>query len=238
MVSSHKLITYNVGYMYRGSSISIVIPCFNEEIGIRNVLQQVPSYIDQVVVVDNNSTDNSASVARSLGATVVTETNQGYGAAYKRGLPQASGEIIVTLDGDDTYPVHEITGLLDFMLDNNSDFISASRFPLAHNETMKVVNRLGNYVLTHVTRVLFGVKIKDSQSGMWIFKRTVLEHVIPESDGMAFSEEIKINAVLSPHVTFHEKHINYQNRIGNAKLNVWGDGFLNLVFLFNKRFRT
>jgi len=82
--------------MHRGLKISVVIPCYNEEDGVRYTMGQLPACVDEVVVVDNNSTDRTAEVARSLGARVVRETRKGYGAAYQAGLPAATGDITVT----------------------------------------------------------------------------------------------------------------------------------------------
>jgi len=72
--------------MHRGRRISLVIPCYNEELGVSAVIARVPAAVDEVVVVDNGCTDRTAEVARSLGARVVVETRRGYGAAYKAGL--------------------------------------------------------------------------------------------------------------------------------------------------------
>ena len=78
-----------LGVAYRGLTISVVIPCYNEEDGIRYVLERMPPYVDEVIVVDNNCTDRTASVAASLGAQVVVERRAGYGYAYQGGFPHA-----------------------------------------------------------------------------------------------------------------------------------------------------
>ena len=90
--------------MHRGLKISVVIPCYNEQDGIRHTIGMLPPCVDEIVVVDNNSTDQTGEVAKSLGARVVFEGRKGYGAAYKAGLPAARGDVTVTLDGDGTYP--------------------------------------------------------------------------------------------------------------------------------------
>src|SRR5262245_20962609 len=78
--------------MYREKRISLVMPCLNEEQGLPQVARDLPAIVDQVIVVDNNSTDNTAAVARSFGWTVVPETRRGYGRAYKTGLAAATGD--------------------------------------------------------------------------------------------------------------------------------------------------
>jgi glycosyltransferase involved in cell wall biosynthesis len=222
--------------MHRGLKISVVIPCYNEEEGVRFVIDGLPGCIDEVVVVDNNSTDRTAEVARSLGANVVFEQRKGYGAAYKAGLPAATGDVIITLDGDGTYPSEQISELVDYLEDQNLDFISASRFPLKNPEAMNFTNKIGNNVLTIAMLVLYGTPIKDSQSGMWIFRTRVLPKLNLTSDGMPLSEEIKIEAIRAKDVAFAEYHVNYHPRVGEVKLDKWRDGFRNLVFLVKKRF--
>jgi dolichol-phosphate hexosyltransferase len=221
-------------HMLSGLSVSVVIPCYNEEAGVREVIGRMPAGVDQILVVDNNSTDRTAEVAASLGARVVPERVRGYGAAYKAGLRSATGDVLVTMDGDGTYPPEEIPGLVGHLVTGGLDFLSTSRFPLADPRAMGVTNRIGNGVLTLVCGLLFGRRLRDSQSGMWVFRRTALERVRPTSDGMAFSQEIKLEA-LRRGLRFDEVHIPYGVRSGEVKLQRWRDGWNNLTFLFRKR---
>ena len=221
--------------MQRDQRISLVIPCYNEAQGIRQVLGRVPGVVDEVVVVDNASTDATSEVARSLGAKVVLETRRGYGAAYKAGLRAASGDLVATLDGDGTYPPEHIPRLVDELLDHGWDFLSGCRFPLDDGRAMPWSNQAGNHVLTMATALLFRYPIRDSQSGMWVFRRSLLERIRLTSDGMAFSEEIKLEVLLGG-FRFGEVHIPYGEREGEVKLQKWRDGWANLTFLVRKRF--
>lgn len=221
--------------MHRNLKISAVIPCYNEENGIREVIARMPALVDEVVVVDNNCTDRTAEIARSLGARVVAERTPGYGAAYKAGLSAATGDLVVTLDGDGTYPPEEIPRLVDTLVDRGWEFLSASRFPLADRSAMQLSNRFGNWVLTVAAALLFLKPIRDSQSGMWVFRRELLDRLHLTSDGMPFSEEIKLEALLR-RCRFGETHIPYGARIGEVKLQKWRDGWDNLTFLVRKRF--
>ena len=103
--------------MHSNLSIGVVIPCCNEEEGVRGVIGRLPAVVDEVVVVDNNCTDRTAEVAASLGVRVVSERTPGHGAAYEAGLRAVQSDIVVTLDGDGTYPpeeiLHEVLGPLD-----------------------------------------------------------------------------------------------------------------------------
>ena len=224
--------------MYRGKKISVVIPCYNEQEGIARVIPSLPKSVDEVIIVDNNSTDRTQEVARSLGAKVVFEKRKGYGAAYKAGLAAVTGEITVTMDGDGTYPVEQIEECIDYFLDRNIDFLSACRFPLTNSRAMNLSNRFGNAVLTLATLVLFMRGIRDSQSGMWIYRSTLFGELRPQSDGMLFSEEIKIKALTNRRIRFDERHITYHPRIGEVKLQKWRDGMRNLLYLVKLRVRT
>jgi glycosyltransferase involved in cell wall biosynthesis len=221
--------------VYRDHSLSVLIPCYNEEEGVRQVLWRMPRVVDEVIVIDNNCTDGTAVVARSMRARVVEQRRRGYGAAYQVGMASATTDLVVTMDGDGSYPPEEIPRLVDTLLDREWDFLSGCRFPLTDGGAMEFTNRVGNWILTVATGVLFARPIRDSQSGMWVFRREALARMCLTSDGMAFSEEIKIEALLAG-LRFGEAHIPYGERVGTVKLQKWRDGFDNLAFLARKRF--
>lgn len=221
--------------MYKNIKISLVIPCYNEEASIGEILKRTPSLFDEIVVVDNASTDKTSEVAKRLGAKVVFERQKGYGQAYTAGFGAASGNIIVTMDGDNSYPIEETGRLINFLLANNFDFVSGRRFPLQEKNAMRTLNKIGNYILTLVFQLVTFRKIRDSQSGMWVFKREILKDMKLKSRGMAFSEEIKMEAILNKNIKFTEVSITYSERMGLVKLKKWKDGLINILFLFKKR---
>ena len=220
--------------MYKGQTITVIIPCLNEEQGIEQVLRRLPPLVDQTIVVDNGSTDRTSDVAKSFGAEVIREEVRGYGRAYKRGFQCATGDVIVTLDGDHSYPADAISYLLEAFLHLDTDFLSASRFPVRERKAMSFKHRFGNLVLSLAMSVLFFRWVRDSQSGMWVFRRSILDRIRLESDGMAFSEEIKVEAMRR--ASFMEISILYSSRLGEIKLNPWRDGFQNLFYLLKMRF--
>jgi glycosyltransferase involved in cell wall biosynthesis len=222
--------------MYKGQSITVIIPCLNEEQGIRSVLEAMPEFVDEVIVVDNASTDRTSQVASSLGAKVVREDVRGYGRSYKRGFSCATGDIIVTLDGDHSYPVDALSYLLEAFRHLEVDFLNASRFPVRDPRAMSFKHKIGNLILSLTMSALYFRWVRDSQSGMWVFRRSILKEMTLVSDGMSFSEEIKIEALKHPRVRFGEISIQYSSRLGEIKLNPWRDGFHNLWFLVKKRF--
>jgi len=222
--------------MYRGQKITVITPCLNEEQGIEKILGGMPEFVDEVIVVDNASTDRTGEVARSRGATVIREEVRGYGRSYKKGFAHATGDVIVTLDGDHSYPVDALSYLLEAFHHLEVDFLNASRFPVRDPRAMSLKHKIGNLILSLAMSSLFFRWVRDSQSGMWVFRRSILSAMRLESDGMAFSEEIKIEAIRNPGIRFGEISIMYSSRLGEIKLNPWRDGFQNLWFLVKKRF--
>jgi glycosyltransferase involved in cell wall biosynthesis len=222
--------------MYKAQAITVIIPCLNEEQGIEKVLRAMPEFVDEVIVVDNASTDRTSDVAVSLGAKVIREDVRGYGRAYKRGFAVATGDLIVTLDGDHSYPVDALSYLLEAFLHLDVDFLNASRFPVRDARAMSFKHKVGNLILSIAMSMLFFRWVRDSQSGMWVFRRSIIKDMKLESDSMSFSEEIKIEVLRNSRLRFGEISILYSARLGEIKLNPWRDGFQNLWFLVKKRF--
>ncbi len=219
--------------MYKDQKISLVLPCYNEEEGLQCVLPDIPPVIDEVVVVDNNCTDDTVQVATKLGARVVPESRPGYGAAYKAGFRSAQGDIIVTMDADGMYLIEPIYRLLKLLDEENYDFITCRRIPDRRRTFSSMLRYTGDVVINHAMWLTLGINLFDSQSGMWVFRKNILEKIQPTSDGMALSEELKILAFLHPEIKAAEIPVLYRDvRVGESKLNVWGDGINNLIFVF------
>ena len=221
--------------------LSFVIPTLNEEEGIVLTLSELPlrelkdmGFLCEVVVVDGQSVDRTRKNAERFGAQVVVEPLRGYGRAYKTGFGVVNGDIIVALDGDSSYFPSVVPMLVRTMVKDGVDFVSTDRFSLMDNDAMGFLHRFGNWVLGLSVRFLFSVRLRDSQSGMWVIRRGVLRRIMPESDGMAFSEEIKIRAFrLCKSI---EIPIRYRKRVGNSKVKTIMDGLNNLFYLFQLKF--
>jgi glycosyltransferase involved in cell wall biosynthesis len=216
--------------------ISIVIPTLNEAEGIGKTISNIPmetlkkmGFKIEVIVVDGGSIDGTDKIAKELGAHVIYEPRRGYGRAYKTGFREAKGDIIVTLDGDGTYPSEVLPQLIDLLIRGNLDMITTRRVP--EHGAMSRVNAFGNYVLSILIRLLLRVNFKDSQSGMWVIRRNALKDIIPRCDGMEFSEEIKIKAYLCGK-RIYEVQIPYRKRAGKPKLKNFRDGLRNLLYIF------
>ncbi len=222
--------------------VSVVIPALNEEEAIEAVVLAIPrdelrrmGFEVEVLVIDNGSEDRTAELARKAGAEVVFEPNRGYGRAYKTGFDNVQGQIIATADADLTYPVEDIPELVKLLEEENLDFITTNRFAKMESNVMSPRNRLGNSVLNLTTRLFFRIDLKDSQSGMWVFRKDLLNSMHLNSDGMPFSEELKLEACHFAKCRWREVPIEYRDRVGKVKLSGWRDGLLNLCYLFRKR---
>lgn len=221
--------------------VSIIIPTMNEEASIGVVLDTLHDAMKdfedgyEVVVVDTESKDRTVEIALSKGAKVIDEPRRGYGRAYKTGFERAEGEVIATLDADCTYPAEDIPKLVNALENEDLDFITCDRLSRLEKGVMSAKHRFGNWVLKVTTNLLFGMRIKDSQSGMWVFRKRILDKIELISDGMPLSEEVKIEAWRKG-LKAKEVPIIYRMRKGEAKIQSWEDGFRNLKFLFKKRF--
>ncbi|MCK4443161.1 MAG: glycosyltransferase family 2 protein [Thermoplasmata archaeon] len=221
--------------------ISVIVPTMNEEAAIGKVMDDVHAALEkasvsyEIMIVDTSSKDRTVEIAREKGARVIDEPRRGYGRAYKTGFKNAHGEYITTLDADCTYPAEDIPKFLEMIENENLDFISGDRLTLLKEDSMRSMHRFGNWILSTTARILFRTKLKDSQSGMWFFKRSILPGLKLTHDGMPLSEEIKLEAIIRGY-RFKEVPINYYPREGEAKIRSWGDAWLNFRFLFRKRF--
>jgi glycosyltransferase involved in cell wall biosynthesis len=218
--------------------ITVVIPCLNEEQGLPRVLKAIPPEVHEILVLDNCSTDRTAEVALEGDPRVRVvrhPTNLGYGGSYRRGLPMASGDVIVTADGDGTYPVAECLRLVGALEEGGYDFLSCTRFPLHDKRNMSLRNRFGNRLLNGLVNGIYRLRLRDAQSGMWVFRKDILARLNLTTTGMAFSHEIKIEAFTQPGIAAGEIGIPYAERIGTSKLYPFRDGVRMAMFLVRRR---
>lgn len=217
--------------MYRGMTVSVVLPCHNEAQGLRALGPAIPPYVDQLIVVDNHSTDDTANVAARLGAMVVRESRSGYGAAIQAGLAAATGDAIAILDGDNSYPIEDVQPLLDLLLDGPHDVVSGCRYPLTRPDAQPRLNVLCNALMSWLTRRLFGIRLRDSQSGLMVLTRRAAAQLPVRNPGMGFSQELKIRAWMMPGLRCGERHITYRPREGVVKFRKLYDSARNVADL-------
>ncbi len=224
------------------TEVSVIVPTMNEEESLGSVLTELETsfsaspYDYEVVVVDTLSQNGTVSIAQGMGARVILEERRGYGRAYMTGFSEARGNCIATLDADFTYPACAIPEMVSTLEAEGLDFISCERMTHISEESMKASHRLGNAGLNAAIRILHGVQLKDSQSGMWVFRREALKRLELTAEGMSFSEEIKLEAI-EKGLRFREIPIHYRPRIGEAKLRSLSDGWHNLLYILFRRLR-
>jgi glycosyltransferase involved in cell wall biosynthesis len=223
--------------MYKGRLITVMVPCVHTPSNIDRVLSSIPSFVDEVIViVDAISRDHTAGLAGADRTKVIAEDIHGSGSAYINGIMQAKGEIIVSLDPDHMFPVDSISYLLEVLLRSDVRFVSASRFLLGNKNAMSFKFRLGNRILSLILSLLYLRWVSDSQSGVWVFERSILDEINLIGDMLVLCEELKIEAIRNPKIGFMEIFLEFSNLSGEKKLRPYSDGMHNLLFMIRKRF--
>ena len=224
-------------------TLTIVIPARNEKGGIEGTIHAIPKdelegmgYEVEVLVVDNGSDDGTGELAKRAGAEVVFEPRPGYGQAYKTGFAHATSDIIATADADLTYPIDDIPRLVKTLEEEKLDFLTTNRFALMDRGAMSFRNKVGNTALSLATRILFRLKLRDPESGMWVFRKNVLNKAKLGSDTWPFSHELKIEVCYYTRCRWKEVPIRYGGRSGETKLlSGWKVGFTDLFHIMKKR---
>ncbi len=216
------------------TTLSVVIPAYNEEDGIEEIAQRVLDVRDalckvgvddlELLVVNDGSRDGTAKIAGQInGVTLVNHpTNKGYGAALKTGFGKARGELIAFLDADGTYPPEYFPQLCQEVLQNGSQLVVGSRRSGAESH-MPPMRRLGNFIWSNLVTVLGGQRVIDPASGMRVFRREILEQIYPLPDGLNLTPVMSTRAVHEG-VKMKELPIPYSERLGRSKLSVVRDG--------------
>jgi len=218
-------------------SVTVVIPCLNEEGSIKECVRLAKeAFADErdleIIVADNGSRDRSRELATSGGALVVDERRQGYGSAIMRGLREAKGDYILITDADNTYD-HRDGALLIEELKKGAEFAIGDRI---HGKVDKgampwLHQHLGTPVLTWVLNKFFGSRVHDINCGLRAVRRERLKDLRLRSPGMEFASEMVIHAQKAG-LKFAEVPIHYYCRHhGQAKLRTFRDGWRHLRFI-------
>jgi len=220
--------------------LSVIIPAYNEENGIADIMQRVLAVESdlqkvgikelELIVVDDGSSDRTAEiVARFEGVKLIQhKSNKGYGAALKTGFGEGKGEFLGFLDADGTYPPEYFPMLCSFALEG-ADIVVGSRRSGDESE-MPRVRKIGNSIWSNLISILGSQKVIDPASGMRVFRREILENIYPLPDGLNLTPIMSTRAVHEGLVLV-EVPIPYEERVGRSKLNVVRDGtlFLNSI---------
>lgn len=207
--------------------VAVLIPCYNEELTIANVIYSFKTmFPDAIVYVyDNNSTDKTQDQALKGGAIVRTETQQGKGHVVRRMFADIDADVYVLIDGDNTYDVTETPTLIDRLIKENLDMISGVR-QNNQEKAYRLGHKLGNNLLTGIVSFLFGRHIADMLSGYRIFSRRFVKSFPMLSTGFEIETELTIHA-MQLNMPILESNINYRSRPEGSisKLHTFKDGW-------------
>lgn len=218
--------------------ISVILPCLNEEEGIRSCIEKIEnifleySWDGEIIVVDNGCTDRTIEIAKQYAfVEIVKEENKGYGNAYRKGFSVAKGDIIIMGDGDDTYDFNEIPRLISTL--RTCDFVIGNRKNLEDGSMPPLHRYLGRPIFQLLMRNLFNLKISDSHCGFGAIRKIDLDRLNLKSEGMELASEILIEAERKG-LRIGEIDINYIKRKGESKLRTFPDGWRHLKLIINE----
>ena len=214
------------------SVVSVVIPAYNEEKTIGNVVSETISTMEtvgmpyEIVVVDDGSTDRTRRIATRYKATVLSNgENRGKGYALRKGFQQAQGDIIVTVDADGAHKPKEILNLINPLF-NGVDIAAGSRFlGNGRKDSTSRLNRLGNILFNIIIMILTGKLITDSQTGFRAFKKHVLQKINLESTGYEIETELTVKGLKNGFVVREVPICCEKRQSGKSRLRVLFDGF-------------
>lgn len=217
--------------------ITVLIPCYNEADGIADLIAAFPrerltnaGYILDVLVIDNNSKDGTAEIAKAAGARVVTELRQGKGHAIKTGFYniEPDTEYVAMLDGDNTYRPEELLRLVEPLDSGFAKVIIGSRMHGRIEEgSMKRLNHLGNRVYSRLVRSLYGIMVSDTLTGYFAWKREVVVALRPHIHSEGFAIEMEMTTKMARMgYKVYSVPVSYCNRLGSSSLHPFRDGAL------------
>lgn len=204
------------------TGIKVIIPAYNEGESIAKVINDIPSIVDEIIVVSNNSTDDTEKNARNAGATVLTETRRGYGYACLKGMDYIykqteKPEIIVFLDGDYSDYPEELTKIVAPIIEENVDFVVGARVKeLREKGAMTFPQIFGNWLATSLMSIIYNSTFTDLGPFRSIKYSKLLELKM-EDKTYGWTVEMQLK-VLKKNMTYKEIPVNYRNRIGVSKV--------------------
>lgn len=202
--------------------IKVIIPAYNEQDSIASVIKDIPTIVDEVIVISNNSTDNTEENARNAGATVLQENRKGYGFACLKGMDYIANQnikpdILVFLDGDYSDYPEQLTEVVAPIINDNIDFVIGARVKrLREQGSMTPQQVFGNWLATFLMKLFFGAKFTD----LGPFRAIKYEKLLAlnmEDKTYGWTVEMQLKA-LKQKFTYIEIPMKYRNRIGVSKV--------------------
>lgn len=178
------------------SKVAVLLPAYNEEVSIASMVLLSLQYADEVIVIDDGSSDRTLEVSRLAGATVLSHnTNKGKGAALKTGFKYAQDyDIIVTIDADGQHNPSEIPDVIKPIMEDRADIVNGSRYIAGKDTTTPTYRRVGQTVLDNATYLASGVKLTDTQSGFRAFSSKSIEYFNFDPNGFGIESDMLIEA--------------------------------------------
>jgi glycosyltransferase involved in cell wall biosynthesis len=219
--------------------VSVVIPARNEASNLQHVLPFIPSFVNEVILVDGHSTDNTIAAARHLlpSIRIIEQEGKGKGDALRAGLDASTGDILVLLDADGSADPREISRFIEVLL-AGSDFAKGSRFLKgggSHDITF--IRRAGNYFLSTLVNVLYRTRFTDLCYGYNAFWRHCYDHLEIDCDGFEIETLINIRMHMAGRKIDEVPSFEYPRIYGASNLNTFRDGWRVLKTIIKERWR-
>lgn len=233
--------------------LTILIPCYNEEKGIGKVIDAIPiaalellGFVTEIIVIDNNSKDKTAHIAKERNVIVIKEEKKGKGNAIITGFNAVSldTQYVVMLDGDDTYKSKEIVRMIEPLLNNFCQVVVGSRLSgKIKKGSLRFRNRIANWTYTFLVRQFYKANVTDVLSGYFAWKKPVIDELKNHLESKGFEIEMEmITKMTKLGYEMYSVPITYDERVGQTKIQAMSDGikilsmfFKNLTWSPNKR---
>jgi glycosyltransferase involved in cell wall biosynthesis len=227
--------------MFRNKKITVYFPARNESGHIDKIIKSVPSFVDEIIMVSNRSYDTTIEEGfcnKKLKLIIDDRSIDGigYGFAHMTAMEYSTGDILVAADADLTYPLDILKEILSYCLDNHLDFLNCTRYPVDKKTKISRKLQLGVNILNQEVRLLYGIKISDILSGMWVFKKDIVDKLHLRMGDWNLSPEIKIKAFLHDAVRYGEYHISQKIRAGETKQDYLATGWSHFRWILANRF--
>jgi glycosyltransferase involved in cell wall biosynthesis len=202
--------------------IKVIIPAYNEEDSITKVIHDIPNSVDEIIVVNNNSSDLTAVTAKKAGATVINESRKGYGYACLKGIDYLENQdikpdIVVFLDGDYSDYPEELTKLVDPIIKDDIDFVIGARIKhLREANSMTPQQVFGNWLATMLMKLMFNARFTDLGPFRAIKYQKLMElGMVDKTYGWTVEMQLKS---IKQNLTYIEVPLKYKKRIGSSKV--------------------
>lgn len=214
---------------YIMATIAVLIPCFNESMTIMNVIKDYSNALPeaQIYVYDNNSTDNTADIAKKAGAIVRSERRQGKGNVMRTMFREIDADCYLIVDGDDTYSAEDARTMINFVLTENADMVIGDRLSSTYfKENKRRFHNFGNRLVRMLINKIFNSDIKDIMTGYRAFSKFFVKNYPVTSKGFEIETEMTIHA-LDKNFNIREVPVLYKDRPkgSKSKLNTFSDGY-------------